>query len=794
MPGAASIVAALVALLPTTLGQANQSFVDYNIEANPDLFPECLETGGTSFPDCERGPLSQTIVCDSSVKPHDRAAALVSLLTFDELVNNTGNTGHGAPRIGLPKYQVWNEALHGVAHANFSEADDFSWATSFPQPILTMAALNRTLIHEIASIISTQGRAFMNAGRYGLDVYSPNINTFRHPVWGRGQETPGEDAYCLASTYAYEYITGIQGGVDANPLKLIATAKHYAGYDIENWGNHSRLGNDMQITQQDLSEYYTPQFLVAARDAKVHSVMCSYNSVNGVPSCSNSFFLQTLLRDIFGFVQDGYVSGDCGAVYNVFNPHSYAANESSAAADSIRAGTDIDCGVSYPRHFQESFEEHGLSRQEIERGVIRLYTNLIRAGYFDNKISPYRNLAWTDVLSTNAQNLSYEAAAQSIVLLKNDGTLPISSPANQSIALIGPWANATTQMLGNYFGPTPYLTSLLSALQSSPYKVTYALGTNTTTDPSPTSQSSALAAAKEADLIIFAGGVDNTLETESQDRTSIAWPPNQLALITKLSKLGKPLIVLQMGGGQVDSSALKSNPDVNALLWGGYPGQDGGQALLDIITGERAPAGRLVTTQYPAEYAKVFPAIDMGLRPNGSNPGQTYMWYTGRPVYAFGHGLFYTNFNTTGARARADRTSFNIGEVLGEPHPGYKLAEQRPLFNFTVEVRNTGHRVSDYTAMAFVNTTAGPAPYPNKWLVGFDRLGAVEPGSSRTLSIPVSIDSLARTDELGNRVLYPGRYEVALNNEREVVWAFTLTGEEAVLLKWPAEKQLVAPV
>ncbi|KAE8386527.1 putative exo-1,4-beta-xylosidase xlnD [Aspergillus alliaceus] len=794
MPGAASIVAALAALLPTTLGQANQSFVDYNIEANPDLFPECLETGGTSFPDCERGPLSQTIVCDSSVKPHDRAAALVSLLTFDELVNNTGNTGHGAPRIGLPKYQVWNEALHGVAHANFSEADDFSWATSFPQPILTMAALNRTLIHEIASIISTQGRAFMNAGRYGLDVYSPNINTFRHPVWGRGQETPGEDAYCLASTYAYEYITGIQGGVDANPLKLIATAKHYAGYDIENWGNHSRLGNDMQITQQDLSEYYTPQFLVAARDAKVHSVMCSYNSVNGVPSCSNSFFLQTLLRDIFGFVQDGYVSGDCGAVYNVFNPHSYAANESSAAADSIRAGTDIDCGVSYPRHFQESFKEHGLSRQEIERGVIRLYTNLIRAGYFDNKISPYRNLTWTDVLSTNAQNLSYEAAAQSIVLLKNDGTLPISSPANQSIALIGPWANATTQMLGNYFGPTPYLTSLLSALQSSPYKVTYALGTNTTTDPSPTSQSSALAAAKEADLIIFAGGVDNTLETESQDRTSIAWPPNQLSLITKLSKLGKPLIVLQMGGGQVDSSALKSNPDVNALLWGGYPGQDGGQALLDIITGERAPAGRLVTTQYPAEYAKVFPAIDMGLRPNGSNPGQTYMWYTGRPVYAFGHGLFYTNFNTTGARARADRTSFNIGEVLGEPHPGYKLAEQRPLFNFTVEVRNTGHRVSDYTAMAFVNTTAGPAPYPNKWLVGFDRLGAVEPGSSRTLSIPVSIDSLARTDELGNRVLYPGRYEVALNNEREVVWGFTLTGEEAVLLKWPAEKQLVAPV
>ncbi|BAE55977.1 unnamed protein product [Aspergillus oryzae RIB40] len=797
MPGAASIVAVLAALLPTALGQANQSYVDYNIEANPDLFSECLETGGTSFPDCESGPLSKTLVCDTSAKPHDRAAALVSLLTFEELVNNTANTGHGAPRIGLPAYQVWNEALHGVAHADFSDAGGFSWSTSFPQPISTMAALNRTLIHQIATIISTQGRAFMNAGRYGLDVYSPNINTFRHPVWGRGQETPGEDAYCLASTYAYEYITGIQGGVDANPLKLIATAKHYAGYDIENWDNHSRLGNDMQITQQDLAEYYTPQFLVASRDAKVHSVMCSYNAVNGVPSCSNSFFLQTLLRDTFDFVEDGYVSGDCGAVYNVFNPHGYATNESSAAADSIRAGTDIDCGVSYPRHFQESFHDQEVSRQDLERGVTRLYASLIRAGYFDGKTSPYRNITWSDVVSTNAQNLSYEAAAQSIVLLKNDGILPLTSTSSstKTIALIGPWANATTQMLGNYYGPAPYLISPLQAFQDSEYKITYTIGTNTTTDPDSTSQSTALTTAKEADLIIFAGGIDNTLETEAQDRSNITWPSNQLSLITKLADLGKPLIVLQMGGGQVDSSALKNNKNVNALIWGGYPGQSGGQALADIITGKRAPAARLVTTQYPAEYAEVFPAIDMNLRPNGSNPGQTYMWYTGTPVYEFGHGLFYTNFTASASASSGtkNRTSFNIDEVLGRPHLGYKLVEQMPLLNFTVDVKNTGDRVSDYTAMAFVNTTAGPAPHPNKWLVGFDRLSAVEPGSAKTMVIPVTVDSLARTDEEGNRVLYPGRYEVALNNEREVVLGFTLTGEKAVLFKWPKEEQLIAP-
>ncbi|KAF7589227.1 hypothetical protein BBP40_004569 [Aspergillus hancockii] len=792
MPAVASIVAVLAALLPTALSQANESYVDYNTEANPSLFPECLEKGGTSFPDCENGPLSKTLVCDTSVSPQKRAATLVSLLTLEELVNNTGNTGHGAPRIGLPKYQVWNEALHGVAHADFSAADEFSWATSFPQPILTMAALNRTLIHQIAVIISTQGRAFMNAGRYGLDVYSPNINTFRHPVWGRGQETPGEDAYCLASVYAYEYITGIQGGVDAEPLKLIATAKHYAGYDIENWDGHSRLGNDMQITQQDLAEYYTPQFLVAARDAKVRSIMCSYNSVNGVPSCSNSFFLQTLLRDTFDFVEDGYVSGDCGAVYNVFNPHGYAANESAAAAASIRAGTDIDCGVSYPWHFEDSLADNAISRQDIERGVTRLYTNLIRAGYFDTKDSLYRNLSWPDVLSTDAQNISYEAAAQSIVLLKNDGTLPLSNKT-RSIALIGPWANATTQMLGNYFGPAPYYISLLDALSASPYNVTYALGTNMTsssTSHPETLITEALSAARDADLILFAGGIDNTLESEALDRQNITWPPNQLSLLQDLSSLSTPLVVLQMGGGQIDSSALKANPHVNALLWGGYPGQSGGQALLDIITGKRAPAGRLVTTQYPAEYAEQFPAIDMNLRPNGSNPGQTYMWYTGTPVYEFGHGLFYTEFGVEGGE-RVDGREYEIGEFLGQEHEGLGLVEQKVFVNFTVEVTNVGEVESDYTAMVFANTTAGPAPYPNKWLVGFDRLAALGPGESRTLTVPVAIDSVARTDEKGNRVLYPGRYELALNNERSVVLPFTLTGDAAVLALWPSEERLI---
>jgi beta-D-xylosidase 4 len=523
--------------------------------------------------------------------------------------------------------------------------------------------------------------------------------------------------------------------------------------------------------------------------------MSSYNAVNGVPSSANSFLLQTLLRDSWNFVEDGYVSSDCDAVYNVFNPHEYAGNVSSAAADSIRAGTDIDCGTSYQYYLNESFAQGEISRSEIERGVIRLYSNLASLGYFDGKDSKYRNLDWSDVVKTDALNISYEAAVESIVLLKNDGTLPLSKNTS-SVALIGPWANFTQGLVGNYFDAAnaPYLTTPLAALQQSSLDVNYAFGTNISSHTTDDFEA-AIAAAKKSDAIVFAGGIDNTVEAEGLDRMNITWPGNQLDLIKQLSQLGKPLIVLQMGGGQVDSSSLKANKNVNALVWGGYPGQSGGLALLDIITGKRAPAGRLTVTQYPAKYATQFPATDMNLRPSGDNPGQTYKWYTGKPVYEFGHGLFYTKFKISLARSRStsNGTSFDIVKLLSRSHAGYNVAEQLPFMNYTVDVTNAGGLLSDYTAMAFVNTTAGPSPYPNKWLVGFDRLGSIKPHGSQTMSIPISLDNVARTDEFGNRIVYPGRYELALNNERSAVMSFTLTGNATTIATWPKEEQQISP-
>ena len=778
---------AALAVLGPAWAQDNSSFVDYNVESQPSLYPQTLATPLLSgFPDCKEGPLSNNLVCNTSANYYDRAQALISLFTLEELIANTQNNAPGVPRLGLPNYQVWNEALHGLDHGNFSSSGEWSWATSFPSPILSTAALNRTLINQIGSIISTQARAFNNDGRYGLDSYAPNINGFRSPLWGRGQETPGEDAAFLTAAYTYEYITGLQGGVDPDHLKIIATPKHFAGYDLESWNNHSRLGNDVIISQQDLSGYYTPQFLAAARYAKAHSIMCSYNAVNGVPSCANSFLLQTLLRDSWGFPDQGYVSSDCDAIYNVFNPHLYANNVSAAAADSMLAGTDIDCGETYPFYLNESIASGELSRSDIERSVTRLYSNLVRAGYFDGPSSLYRNLGWSDVQSTDSWNISYEAAVEGIVLLKNDGILPLSK-AVRSIALIGPWANATTQLQGNYFGKPPYLISPLAAAKSAGFQVNFALGTGISSS-STEGFSDALSAAKKSDAIIYAGGIDNTVEAEGMDRQTLTWPGNQLDLVQQLSQVGKPMVVLQMGGGQVDSSSIKANSKIGSLVWGGYPGQSGGAALFDILTGKRAPAGRLVTTQYPAEYATEFSALDMGLRPSGSNPGQTYSWYTGTPVYQFGDGIFYTTFKEkAAASSSSDKNTYNLQTLSSAPHPGYDFIEQVPFLNFTTTIQNTGRTASPYSCMLFASTkNAGPAPYPNKWLVGFDRLATILPGHSSTLTIPVTLGAVARVDESGDKVLYPGQYELALNNDQSVVVQLELTGEPITLEKWPS--------
>ncbi|KIP06623.1 glycoside hydrolase family 3 protein [Phlebiopsis gigantea 11061_1 CR5-6] len=738
-----------------------------------------------AFPDCINGPLKNNLVCNTSADPVARAKALVNELTLEEMANNTVNAAFGVPRLGLPAYNWWSEALHGVALSpgtNFSTSGQpFSSATSFPQPIIISAGFDDELVNAIATVISTEARAFNNAGRAGLDFFTPNINPFKDPRWGRGQETPGEDPFHIAQ-YVFQLVTGLQGGLSPDPYyKVVADCKHFAGYDLENWEGNSRMAFNAIISTQDLAEFYTPSFQSCVRDAHVGSVMCSYNAVNGIPSCASPYLLQNIVREQFGL--DGWITSDCDAVENVFDPHQYTTTAANASAVSMKAGTDVDCGTTYSSTLVDAVNQGLVDEDHVKTAMTRLYTSLVKLGYFDPaEKQPLRQLGWSDVNTPPAQALALTAAEEGIVLLQNDGTLPFAQSV-KNVAVVGPMANATTQMQGNYQGIAPFLVSPFDGLNSAGFEVTLFDGT-TVTGTDSSGFAAAVAAAKIADAVVYVGGIDETVESEGNDRTSIAWPGNQLDLIAELAQSGKPLVVIQMGGGQVDSSSLKSNKAVNALIWAGYPGQSGGTALANILSGKTAPAGRLPITQYPADYVDEIPMTDMALRPHDDGPGRTYKWFTGTPVFEFATGQHFTTFALSWASPPP--ATFAIGElVAGAKHAGVAFADLAPLGTFEVDVKNTGRVTSDYVTLLFSNTTAGPAPAPLQQLVAYTRVKGVAPGRTARAELTVKLGQIARVDENGDSALYPGTYNVWLDTTKEIMHSFELTGERTQIVDWP---------
>ncbi|OCT45338.1 putative exo-1,4-beta-xylosidase bxlB [Cladophialophora carrionii] len=766
-------------------------------------------SGQYLFPDCNNGPLKSNAVCDTSGSSVDRATALVNEMTLAEKLNSTGNVNPGVPRLGLPAYDWWQEALHGVATrhgANYTPKGDYSHATSFPQPLLMGAAFDDELIFDVATVISTEARAFSNANRLGLDLWTPNINPFRDPRWGRGQEVPGEDPFHLQS-YVKALITGLQGGVDPDVYRVVATCKHFAAYDLENWNGIRRYDFDAQVSAQDLKEYYMPPFQTCARDAKVGAFMCSYNSLNGVPACANEYLMQTILREHWGWnASDHWVVSDCDAVQQVFSSgahdHAYAATREQTVADTLVAGTDLNCGTYYPNYLGNAIAQGLVEESVLDQSLIRLYSAFVRLGYFDSNAShPYRSLGWSNVSTPASERLAYNAAAESIVLLKNDGTLPYAITPSTTVALIGEWANATVSMQGNYAGTAPYLHSPLYALQQLNVTVNYATGpgqSNPLTDFIP----AAVRAANRSDVIIYIGGMDQEDADEGDDRYWIDWTQTQRDLISQVAALGKPCILVQMGM-MLDSSQFLANPNISALLWAGYPGQDGGTAIMDIITGTVAPAGRLPVTQYPAGYVNDVPMTDMSLRPGPNNPGRTYRWYEDA-VVPFGFGLHYTNFSASFTSSPS--STYSIASLMGNCTDVYP--DRCPFQAFPVNVTNTGSTASDFVTLGFLSGQFGPQPYPIKTLVAYDRLHDVQPGSSRITMLNLTLGSLARVDELGNTVLYPGDYallvdqptqvsftpanlaatittESTLTNRGKAILNFTLTGDEVVLDEWP---------
>lgn len=462
--------------------------------------------------------------------------------------------------------------------------------------------------------------------------------------------------------------------------------------------------------------------------------MTSYNAVNSVPPSASKYYLETLARKEWGLDRHhNYLTSDCDAVANVYDGHHYADNYVQAAAESINAGTDLDCGATYSDNLQKALDQNLTDVRTIRRAVTRMFGSLVRLGYFDPAESqPLRQLGWKDVNAPAAQKLAYEAAAASITLLKNShSTLPLSDVKGKRVAVIGPYSNATFALRGNYAGPSPFVITMTEAAQRtfSDSTVVSANGTSILGPCNTTTATDALNLAQSSDIIIFAGGIDPTVEGESLDRAYISWPTNQLQLIHELSQLDKTFVVVQFGGGQIDGASLKRNPKAGALVWAGYPGQSGALAVADVLSGKKSPAGRLPITQYPAEYVVGLAESDMALRPNGTYPGRTYKWYTGTPTYPFWFGLHYTTFNAS----------------IHPPHPSTN-AEHTTVANITITLTNTGNTTSDYAALLFARHSNGPAPFPQRTLVGYEKVKGMVPGETRMVEVVVSQAALARAD------------------------------------------------
>jgi beta-D-xylosidase 4 len=645
-------------------------------------------------------------------------------------------------------------------------------------PLLMSAAFDDDLIYKIATVIGTEARAFGNGGKAPFDFWTPNINPFKDPRWGRGSETPGEDAVRLKG-YVKSLLAGLEGG-DPKERRIIATCKHYAANDLENWEGTTRHDFDAKITQQDLAEYYLQPFQQCARDSKVGSFMCSYNSVNGVPACANTFLMGTILREHWNWEEPGhYITSDCEAVLDVFQNHHYAPTNAAGTALTFNAGMDSSCEYSGSSDIPGAWNSGALNETTVDRALGRLYHGLIRSGYFDGSAAVYAHLGAADVNTKAAQQLARQAASDSIVMLKNDKTLPLPLQSGTKVAMIGFWANDSSRLQGGYSGEAPFLHSPVYAAQQLGLSVKVSTGPvlqgNTKND---TWTTGALMAAKDSDYILYFGGQDTTAAAEGVDRLSLAWPEAQTTLIDRLSRLDKPLVVVQMGD-MLDNTPLLVNKGVNSILWASWPGQDGGPAILDIIAGIKAVAGRLPVTQYPTNYTDL-PMTDMDLRPKGANPGRTYRWYP-TPVQSFGYGLHYASFRVS---FDSFTPSLSIQSLLdGCPNDFADTCALPPL---GIRVSNSGNRTSDFVALAFIRSINGPKPYPIKTLAAYGRLRDIAPGTTANISLEWALGNVARHDENGNTVLYPGSYQILLDEPVQAAFNFTLTGTEVVLDKWPA--------
>lgn len=685
---------------------------------------------------------------DSSQPVAERVRDLVSRLSLAEKIQQMRNSAAAIPRLGIPAYDYWSECLHGVARAGV--------ATVFPQAIGMAATWDVPLVHQEADVIATEARAKHNdyaakhngdsARYYGLTFWTPNINIFRDPRWGRGQETYGEDPF-LTGQLAVAFIHGLQGD-DPRYIKAMACAKHFA---VHSGPESTRHVFDAEPPERDFYETYLPQFEAAVREGHVGAVMGAYNEVYGRPACANPLLLTKILRRDWGF--DGHVVSDCGAIYDIYANHHFADSPAQAAADAVKAGDDLCCGTDY-NSLLRAVRENLISEKDVDVAAGRVLEARFRLGLFDppDKV-PFARIPISENNTPAHEALALKVARESIVLLKNNGVLPLDRTKIKRIAVIGADADSLPALLGNYNGTPSRPVTILDGIKS-------LAGTNVEViyEPGcplafPTGGeklnvpcwTESVQAAWSADAVIYVGGLSPQLEREEAkvnyegfsggDRTRIELPEIQTEMLQALHASGRPVVFVNCSGSAVAMPwAAKHLP---AIVQAWYPGEQGGRAVAEVLFGDVNPAGRLPVTFYRS--TKNLPPFD-----DYSMDNRTYRYFEGTPLFAFGHGLSYTTFDYSDARLNA--TNFRAGDSV------------KVLFT----VKNSGGRAGDEVAQVYFRRVTAKQPKAKLTLCGFVRVHLAQ-GQTAHVTLDVPVERFRYWDYMNKQyAVAPGGYEILI--------------------------------
>ena len=693
---------------------------------------------------------------DKTRSCEERAKDLVSRMTVLEKCEQLKYDAPAIERLGVPAYNWWNEGLHGVARAGV--------ATMFPQAIGMAASFDDGLLFDIANVISTEARAKYNEYSRlgdrdiykGLTLWSPNINIFRDPRWGRGHETYGEDPY-LTTRLGVAFVKGLQG--DGEVMRAAACAKHFA---VHSGPEAIRHEFDAVADKKDLEETYLPAFEALVKEAKVEGVMGAYNRTNGEPCCGSTY-LSSRLKE-WGF--DGYFVSDCWAIADFHMHHHVTATATESVALALKNGCDVNCGNTY-LHLYKAYEEGLVTEEEITTACEHLFRTRMRLGMFDE--TEYDKLGYKDVETKEHLALSRKAAETACVLLKNDGILPLDKSKIDTIAVIGPNAQNIGALRGNYYGTASRYETILMGIQDEfDGRVLYSEGANIVREKSeglalPMDRiAEAKAVAANADVVVLCVGLDEGLEGEegdqgneygSGDKRSLLLPKSQQKLVEAVLNVGKPTVIIIASG-----SSLNINTDKeNALLQAFYPGSEGGKAIADILFGKVSPSGKLPVTFYK-DIDQLPEFTDYFMR------DRTYRYddYSKNHIlYPFGYGLTYSDIKVTAVNVKKD------GEAL----------------KADVTLKNSGKAGSDVIEVYFKSSSKDAVR--NHALCAFKK-AALGEGEEKTVTVDIPLKNLTVVNDDGVRYLDKDAETVLyFGTSQPDELSVSLTGKKPVEVMFP---------